>query len=434
MELIKLFLSVILTVITIINLSSVKFKLGEVITMIGLGFCSSFLLADVSKVSSIIPVIVIPMIFLYRKSKNIVYSISIPFVATITVFIVDNLWANLCIVLFNVDVNVARNTLEIYFPIFIMEVILTIIISKVLGEIINKKLKFINLKIHGKSAFLVILSIALTFISIYINIFINPDGSTNKNVIVLNSILFLVYFIFLTIIVSILIRGIAKELEYKNKQVQLENLHEYTYKLEQLNTEMRAFRHDYINVLSSLIGYIENKDMDGLEKHFNDKIIPFSNKIQDKDFKINLLKNIKIPELKGIISSKLIRAQELKIDVSIEITEPIEKINMDIIELSRCIGILLDNAIEAAERTDNPVVKVLLIKNENSVLIIIINSCPEDTPPVYKILQPGFSTKGENRGIGLNNFKEIVNKYKKKVYTEIIIENNEFKQFFEIME
>ncbi|MHC1685336.1 MAG: sensor histidine kinase [Clostridiaceae bacterium] len=434
MELIKLIGSIILTSITIINITSFNFKLRECIFMIGLVFSSTFLLMDLTKAGSIIPVIVIPILFLYRKSKNIVYSVSIPIISIIIDLVIDTLWANICIFLFNIDVAVARNLLEMYFPIFVGEFILVFIVSKVLGKIIDKRLKIINLKIYGKSAFLLILSTLLTFIIIYFNIFMNPNSNTNKKIIESNSILFLAYFILLTIIVSILIKGITKDLEYKNKQVQLENLHEYTNKLEQLNTEMRAFRHDYINVLSSLIGYIENKDMDGLEKHFNDKIVPFSNKIQDKDFKINLLKNIKIPELKGIISSKLIRAQELKIDVGIEITEPIEKINMDIIELSRCIGILLDNAIEAAEKTDNPVVKVSMIKDKKSTLIIIINSYPEDTPPIYKILQTGISTKGNGRGIGLKNFKDIVDKYKKKVYTEVIIENNEFKQFFEIME
>ena len=33
--------------------------------------------------------------------------------------------------------------------------------------------------------------------------------------------------------------------------------------------DMRKFRHDYINIISSMAGFIEDNDMKSLEAHFN---------------------------------------------------------------------------------------------------------------------------------------------------------------------
>ncbi|WP_241393498.1 sensor histidine kinase [Clostridium saccharobutylicum] len=235
----------------------------------------------------------------------------------------------------------------------------------------------------------------------------------------------------LLVIMYILIRNITKELELKNKQNEFESLQEYTINLEKLYTEMRVFRHDYINILSSMLGYIENRDIDGLESYFKNKIIPLGKGIESNNFKIGLLKNVKILELKGILSSKLIRAQELGIDVFIDVMESIEMIDMEIIDLCRVIGILIDNAVDAALTCTNPSLKVALVNKNKSIVIAIINSCPEDTPPIYKLFQSGFSTKGKNRGLGLSNLKELINNYT-NISLDTLIENGEFIQNLEI--
>jgi len=94
------------------------------------------------------------------------------------------------------------------------------------------------------------------------------------------------------------------------------------------------------------------------------------------------------------------------------------------------IGILLDNAIEAAIKCEKPSMKVAVINKENSVLFVIINSIYEEVL-IYKIYEKGYSTKGENRGLGLYNLKQITGKYT-NVSIDTIVENGEFKQLLEI--
>ncbi|WP_010241389.1 sensor histidine kinase [Clostridium arbusti] len=277
----------------------------------------------------------------------------------------------------------------------------------------------------------VVISLVLTFIIFYSNIILGSKIGFKYDIIKVNVILFWAYFIMLLVIMYILFTSIKRELESKNKQAVYENLHEYTNNLEKLYTDMRKFRHDYTNILSSMVGYMESSDMEGLKKHFNENIIPLERKMETNNFKLGVLKNIKIPEIKGILSSKLIMAQGLGIDTFIEITEPVEYINMDILDISRVTGILLDNAIEASQKCDKSFIKLAIINRETSLIIFISNSYSEIIPPIHKIYEKGFSTKGDNRGLGLNILKDITNKYE-HVYVDTEIQSREFKQHLEI--
>ena len=282
-----------------------------------------------------------------------------------------------------------------------------------------------------KNGLLILLTLILTLTIFYTNMILQPNnGSTNK-IIKINLILFFCYFIILLIIMYVLIKSITKDLEYKNKQIQFENLQQYTDSLEKIYTDMKSFRHDYINILSTMVGYIEEKDMDGLEKHFNRNILPLSKGIESNNYKLGLLKNIKLPELKGVLSSKLIRAQELGIDVLIDIPKSVEKINMDIVDLCRCIGILIDNAVEANVKCDKPSLKIAIFYGSSSIFFTIINNYSEEMPPIYKMFQKGFSTKGENRGLGLNSLKEILGKYN-NITIETLNKDDEFIQNIKI--
>ena len=418
--------------LSMINLGYFKVTIKEFISIIFISQCFNIiiLLLNLGEFIAMIPMVIIPGIFIYTKNKSIVASIVIPISTVVIDVLVDYIITNIFILLFGIGPEAIRGSNKLYFLIYVLEFIILFCTSKFLGALINKKIKISNLYLNKKFSILAITSLVLTVVIFYTNIIFERNSSLRIEFIKVNVMLFLFYFILLIVTIYILVTSITKEMNLKNKQIQFESLQEYTSSLENLYTDMRVFRHDYINIISSLIGYIENKDIDGLEKHFNEHIVPLSKGIESNNFKIGILKNVKIAEIKGILSSKLIRAQELGIDTFIDIVEPIEKINMDIIDLSRAVGIFLDNAVEAAVECDKPSIKVAIINKENSVLIVIINSIKEEIP-IYKIYQKGFSTKGENRGLGLCNLKEITSKYN-NVSLDTLLENGEFKQFFQI--
>ena len=342
--------------------------------------------------------------FIYIKSGNLIKSILLNAINIIIVVLVDSIISGVVFRYMKIDLYTPKFmlvTLIIFLGVYL--------VSRFIGTVLNTNNYFIkNYKI--KYVMLIYIAIIATVIMFYVNI--NWNSSNNPIYLTrINSLIFIVYSIVLMFICCILFMSIKKEVDYKTKQIQFENLKEYNDKLEDLYMDMRKFRHDYINIISSMAGFIEDNDMKSLEAHFNKYIHPLNKEMNKNNYKLGLLKNIEIPAIKGVISTKVIRAQEIGLDTVIEIVEPINNISMDIVDISRCLGILLDNAIEAALESDKKSMDIAIIKKNTSIIIVIANSYNGHIPVISKLFKEGFSTKGENRGLGLSNLKEIINKY-----------------------
>ncbi|WP_261828817.1 GHKL domain-containing protein [Inconstantimicrobium mannanitabidum] len=147
-----------------------------------------------------------------------------------------------------------------------------------------------------------------------------------------------------------------------------------------------------------------------------------------KDKHLALLKYIKIIPLKALVSSKLIYAQSKGIETKIELIENIEKINIKTIDICRIIGILLDNAIEASLLCEKKLVHFAIVKNNNMTIFIINNSCINNIPPIYKLYEDNYSTKGKNHGIGLKTIRNIINNDYNNILLNTKLEDGLFKQ------
>lgn len=254
-----------------------------------------------------------------------------------------------------------------------------------------------------------------------------PNGVTQTNLILFGA------YTFLTIAISLIVLKVFREREeMEHEKQQYENLLEYTKQIETMYTNLRTFKHDYVNILTSLSGYLDAKDYEGLEKYFTKNILPTNQTINRENYRLNQLSNIKHQALKGLISSKLIYAHEMGIDVYIDIVEPIETIAMKTLDLSRIIGIYLDNAIEAAMECKKKEIKFNMVKEEHTVAIILMNSFKNKGIPFSKMEQCGYSSKGDNRGLGLHNAKEILKRYE-NVYKTTAIQEEYFVQKLEIL-
>ena len=128
------------------------------------------------------------------------------------------------------------------------------------------------------------------------------------------------------------------------KQHSYDNLQDYMSKIEDLYLNMRAFKHDYANVMASMAVYIERQDVEGLKKYYQSQILPVSNLLHKENDVLARLYHLQVVELKGLLSVKINYALERKIKVDLEIADVIEKIDMKIVEWVRIIGFLFDNA------------------------------------------------------------------------------------------
>jgi len=193
----------------------------------------------------------------------------------------------------------------------------------------------------------------------------------------------------------------------REKEIEHRTLLYYMDEIEHQQGAIRKFKHDYQNILSSMEIFFKEHDLDGLMQYYNANIKPASEVITQNDFALDRLDKIKVREIKGILTAKLILAQNLGLDAKFEAVEDIDQIPTDSVTLVRMLGIILDNAIEALEELDTGQLVVACYKSGNSVTFVVQNTCPPNMPPFSQLKQVGFSTKGEGRGLGLNNLWEL---------------------------
>ena len=83
---------------------------------------------------------------------------------------------------------------------------------------------------------------------------------------------------------------------------------------------------------------------------------------------------------------------------------------MKIYDFTRILGILLDNAIEAANECDKKIINVTFRKDivNDMLLIIIQNTYANKDVDTETIFQKGISTKENHSGLGLWKVREIL--------------------------
>ncbi len=252
----------------------------------------------------------------------------------------------------------------------------------------------------------------LLLITIYLfdNLIPGQNGSIGRmiynNVLHISGYLLVMCFLLLS-----MRRSYLEQIQAEAKQKALQDLQSYTQNLEAMYNGLRSFKHDYVNILLSLSGYIEDGDMDRLKYFFESKIFPTKNLITKGDYKLNQLSNIGVLEIKSLLSVKMIYAHESGIDITIDIPGKVESFLIDTVDLARILGIFLDNAIEATLETEQPQIGLNIIQDKAGVSIIISNSFRDNGVMLHNLKRKGFSTKAGHQGIGLWNAQKIISSY-----------------------
>ncbi|HJA73194.1 MAG TPA: GHKL domain-containing protein [Candidatus Limosilactobacillus faecipullorum] len=209
------------------------------------------------------------------------------------------------------------------------------------------------------------------------------------------------------------------EIDHLKEQIKMTNL--YTTNLEKNYREMRKFRHDYKNLLA----VIKVQDNQANQAYLNE-IIKYSNQTLNHSVTpFAQLSNLKLPAIKSLVITKLLQAEQQKLNVKFECLRIITKINLPTVTLVRIMGILLDNAIEAAVNSSTRKLTVLFITIPKGIEISIENTYQGEIPTIAKMHRPGFTSKPGHRGIGLSNVNEILAKYPQVELTHYL-ENNHF--------
>lgn len=219
-----------------------------------------------------------------------------------------------------------------------------------------------------------------------------------------------------TIFVMILFLRISlrqkENFEQKFEEQELEKLKLYTDQLEQNQEKLDKFKHDYKNILLSLKETASINKNGELLTQIGDLEAYSENYVSEADVNFKAVRNIKNSYLKSLIISKLHQAHEKNIMVQFECYESISEISIPIFDCIRVLGIVLDNAIEAAEESESPNISFLVYQDDKQLEFSIKNTYQDRDIHIDNLMKTGVSTKEHHQGIGLSSIQEINKKHK----------------------
>ena len=186
------------------------------------------------------------------------------------------------------------------------------------------------------------------------------------------------------------------------------DMERYSRHIEELYKEVRSFRHDYTNLLTSLRLGIEEEDLEQIKEVYDTVLKDSSEKLQDNKYDLGRLVNIRDRALKSLLAGKFLKARNQNIVFNVEVPEEIQVEGMSLLDFLTIVSILCDNAIEASVEASQPHVSIAFLKNGAQETFIIENSIREESIDISEIFSFGASSKGEDRGVGLYTVMKIV--------------------------
>lgn len=218
------------------------------------------------------------------------------------------------------------------------------------------------------------------------------------------------------IISLIFLSGLSIFNTYKSMQLEIKkrdliNSEMHNRSLKELLDSIRVFKHDYNNLIHAIGGYVSCGDIKGLEKYYQG-----ASKEAKRVNRIESISPIKInePSIYGLIAGKYEFADSKGVDFNFESIFDYQKLDMPIYDFCKVLGILLDNAIEAAEEVDGLKEVNMYVRenrNEGYQAFVIENTYANKDVDTEQIYEKDFSTKNRNSGIGLWEVRRIVNKF-----------------------
>ena len=250
-----------------------------------------------------------------------------------------------------------------------------------------------------------IILIFFGLIMMFFFIFYNYLKIESKEIFFINNAFFISVIIFI-------ISFFKEKTDNARLSSEYDQLLDYVKTYEEVIEEKSKNQHEYNNQLILIREMLGNRNKKVRE--YIDQILSIENE-QSKSNWLNKIKNIPNGGLKGLIHYKIVEMQKKKIKLYIDINENVDnkKINKyltdNLNDISKIIGVYLDNAIEAALKSKEKYIIIEAECNKDKLNFSISNTYKGGIN-LSKIDNAGYSKKGKNRGYGLSLVHDIISK------------------------
>lgn len=348
---------------------------------------------------------IIMLILSYSIFKFSFLKSFIAIITSIIIFaLIGTLILNPYITLLNIESNLL-NSIPIYKFGYLFIMYLSAFILSVIIKNRNIKLELLE-DIDSKNKLIIIGNLIFGLIALIVQLIITIYYTDKLPIIItfLSFISLLAYF-------SISIYSLTRIMKLTLTTRKLESAEEYNNTLRILHDNVRGFKHDFDNIVTTIGGFIRTDDMEGLKKYYL--------QLEDDCQRVNNL-YILNPEvvnndgIYNLLTKKYYEADAKDIKVNITFLLDLSKLNMKIYEFARILGILLDNAIEASSECKEKLINITFREDSRNSrqLIIVENTYKNKDVDTEKIFEKGVSGKEEHSGLGLWEVRKIVKKNK----------------------
>ncbi|HEY8363298.1 MAG TPA: GHKL domain-containing protein [Tissierellaceae bacterium] len=220
----------------------------------------------------------------------------------------------------------------------------------------------------------------------------------------MNKVLLAVLSILIAVVLFYLIKYLLNRLiDKKISNYQNDLVTKHYNEVENIYRQMRGWRHDFHNHIQVMKAYLKLGKYEDMEKYLTEL---------DKDLtNIDTVLRTGNLMVDAILNSKLSMARSQDIKINAKATVP-KDIRVSDLDLCIIIGNLLDNAMEATMKLENPedrFIRVYIREMKGQLYISVTNSFGGK---IKKINKEYITTKlGLNHGFGLKRIDSIVNKY-----------------------
>ncbi|MCL2398996.1 MAG: GHKL domain-containing protein [Defluviitaleaceae bacterium] len=402
------------------NISKIKFNKSEMFFafLLMVLFSSALFLYvvpvwDIAAIFTHAIYIIVMGLIANRKTNVLSLSVLFGSLSSVVFLLAGYITGVLLVLVFGSEYNDNEIYLNYFLPFtsyIIIAFILSFFTSRWTGRFIHKRLCQFDGELKKKLSEYLLLGASITLLLFFVKVFLHDILVYAALLNTVYGLSLALYFAFLVIAISSFTDSFRKETELRHKDEMLKNLKDYTVNVENMATEMRKFRHDHQNLLLGFRNHIESGNIEKAKEYFQGYMSSFNESVEIMDSQLETLKYLKIPELKSILSFKILYAQQLGIKIHVEVTEEIEGIDIyELVDLCRIVGILIDNAIEAAQETENPDLRFMVMRKDSKITFVFTNNFLS-SPSQAEIFKKNFSTKGEGRGMGLYTVSQIINR------------------------
>lgn len=346
-------------------------------------------------------IIIISAIVIFKVNFfKTILALCVPFFATA---IVESIVAKLYSLIFNFEYNLGMNiplhrligTLIMYMILYYIYLILKYFKLNITKfEILNKR-KIILLALN------ILFGIILVSMQVYMITFYVSNIPFAITVLCILSLF--AYF-------TISMYTILTTSKLESTSMNLEEAQLYNKTLQILHDNIRGFKHDFWNIVQGIGGYIDKNDMEGLQQYYS-KLVEDCQQVNNLTaLSPSVVNN---PAVYNVLANKYHMADELGIKINLEVFMDLNELNINSYELTRTIGILMNNAIEASKECEEKVINVTFRKDKNKhmQLVIVENTYKDKNIDTEKIYEKGYSTKEGNTGLGLWEIRQIMKKH-----------------------